>query len=76
VGGWFDNSTSILELFKFLEMNLDINMIYNILSAGESDQLVFISNISKAEKMIVWSPEVNKIDGFKKMIEWVLEINK
>ena len=76
VGGGFDNSTSILELFKLLEMNLDINMNYNILPPRESDQLVFISNISKAEKMIGWSPEVNKIDGLKKMIEWVLEINK
>ena len=67
------NSSSILELFRFLEDQLNIKIKFKQLNVRESDQKVFIANISKAARMINWKPCVSKEDGLKKMIKWVNE---
>jgi CDP-paratose 2-epimerase len=71
IGGGIENSSSLLELFQFLEHELDINMTYQQLPPRESDQRVFVADITKAQKMINWTPKVNKVEGVRKMIEWV-----
>ena len=71
VGGGIDNSSSLLELFSFLEKELGIKMSYNKLAPRESDQRVFVADISKIKKMIDWSPEVSKEEGVRKMIDWI-----
>ncbi|WP_018403793.1 GDP-mannose 4,6-dehydratase [Marinobacter gelidimuriae] len=71
IGGGIDNSSSLLELFSFLEKELDIRMSYKQLPPRESDQRVFVSDISKAQKLIGWAPEVKKVSGIRKMIDWV-----
>jgi len=38
-----------------------------------SDQKVYISDISKAEEKLGWSPKVAPKDGVKKLVSWVLE---
>lgn len=49
VGGGMENSSSLLELFGFLESELDIKMTYTQLPPRESDQRVFVADISKAK---------------------------
>lgn len=71
IGGGISNSSSILELFNFLEQELDIQMTYQQLPPRESDQRVFVADITKAQKLINWSPKVSKAEGVRKMIEWV-----
>jgi CDP-paratose 2-epimerase len=71
VGGGMDNSSSLLELFGFLEKELDIKMEYTELPVRESDQRVFVSDLSKAKELIGWEPKVSKEEGIRKMIEWV-----
>jgi CDP-paratose 2-epimerase len=71
VGGGMKNSSSLLELFSFLEHELDIKMIYTQLPPRESDQRVFVADISKAKELIGWEPKVSKEEGIRKMIEWV-----
>jgi CDP-paratose 2-epimerase len=71
VGGGMSNSSSLLELFDFLEKELDINMNYTQLPVRESDQRVFVSDLTKAKKLIEWKPKVSKEEGIRKMIEWV-----
>ena len=73
IGGGIDNSSSLLELFAFLEEELGITMRYKKLPPRESDQRVFVANIAKAKKLIDWTPKVKKSEGIKKMIEWVSE---
>jgi len=46
-------------------------MNYQKLPPRESDQRVFVADIAKAHNIIDWKPEVNKIEGIRKMIEWV-----
>jgi CDP-paratose 2-epimerase len=71
IGGGMENSLSLLELFGVLENELDIKMKYKNLPWRQSDQKVFVADISKAEKCFNWKPKVSSLDGIKKMIEWV-----
>lgn len=71
VGGGMSNSSSLLELFSFLESELDIKMNYTQLPVRESDQRVFVADLTKAKELIGWEPKVSKEEGIRKMIEWV-----
>jgi CDP-paratose 2-epimerase len=71
IGGGMQNSSSLLELFSFLETELDIKMTYTQLPPRESDQKVFVADISKAKELIGWEPKVSKEEGIRKMIQWV-----
>lgn len=71
IGGGMANSLSLLELFQVLEGELEIKLNYRNLPPRESDQKVFVADISKAVRLIGWKPEVNKISGLRKMISWI-----
>ena len=74
VGGGMSNSFSLLELFNFLEKELDIKMEYTQLSVRESDQRVFVADLTKVKELIGWEPKFSKEDGIRKMIEWVNDL--
>lgn len=71
VGGSIANSLSLLELFGLLEEFSGVNLTYTRLAPRESDQLVFVADITKAKKLIGWAPMVSARDGVKRMLEWV-----
>ena len=71
IGGGIENSSSLLELFQFFEQELVIKMTYQQLPPRESDQRVFVADITKAQKLLNWKPLVSKTEGIGKMIEWV-----
>ena len=70
IGGGVENSLSLLELFYLLEDQLDINLEFKKLDWRESDQLVFIANVSKAEKHLAWSALKTTEEGLKDSIKW------
>ena len=74
VGGGIKNSLSLLELFSFLEQELDIKMTYTKLFPRKSDQKVFVADLSKTKKLIGWEPKISKEEGIKNMIEWVISV--
>lgn len=71
IGGGKDNSSSLLELFSFLEEELDVKMEYLTLPPRESDQKIFIADISKVKDNIDWKPKTSKSEGIRKMIDWI-----
>jgi len=71
IGGGMENSLSLLELFDFLEKELDVKMTYTKLPWRKSDQKVFVADIAKAEELVKWHPEVEPRKGIKKMIKWI-----
>jgi len=73
IGGGFDNSLSLLELFNILEHELGIKMVYRQLKPRESDQKIFIADIRKAKRLINWVPKVDKLIGIRKMLSWCIE---
>lgn len=74
IGGGMQNSLSILELFHFLEENLDIEIEYKQLPARQSDQKVFIANNKKAFTKFGWQPTTEKSIALNKMIQWMSNI--
>lgn len=71
IGGGFENSLSLLELFAFLEKELNVKLNYTQLPPRESDQKVFVADIKKASKVFEWIPQVSKEEGIRKMLAWV-----
>lgn len=74
IGGTMSNSLSLLELFSMLEELLGIKMNYVEIPPRQSDQKVFVADISKISRLIGWKPEVSSLQGVSKMIEWVKKI--
>ena len=74
IGGGIKNSLSLLELFSILEKELDIKMEYTHLPPRESDQRVFVSDITKAREIFGWEPRVSKDVGIRNMLKWVSEV--
>lgn len=73
IGGSMSQSLSLLELFDVLNELLDVDLKYLQLPPRESDQKVFVADISKAEKLIDWHPKVSARDGIAKMAEWCMK---
>jgi CDP-paratose 2-epimerase len=70
IGGGIENSLSLLELFDFLNKTLEIKLNYSKLSPRESDQKVFIADVSKAKKLIGWQPKTDFKEGINKTLAW------
>lgn len=78
IGGGIENSLSLLELFTHLGELLDLKvnpetgspLIFTNLPRRQSDQDFFVADISKAGKLMGWTPKVSSIEGLKLMIEW------
>lgn len=71
IGGGPANSLSLLELFALLEEMLDVRLNYRRLPPRESDQRVFVADVSAAEKWLDWSPRVSARSGLAAMLEWI-----
>jgi CDP-paratose 2-epimerase len=71
IGGGMENSLSLLELFDFLEKELDIRLNYKKLAPRESDQKIFSANTAKIDKFLNWRPEINYKTGIRQTLEWL-----
>jgi CDP-paratose 2-epimerase len=76
VGGGFENSLSLLEQINLLEKASGVKLEYTKLPTRESDQRVFIADLSKAKKLLDWKPEISASDGVVRMLEWVTKNNE
>jgi CDP-paratose 2-epimerase len=70
IGGGMDNSLSLLELFALLEKELGITLQYTKLPPRESDQKVFVADLTKAKRLLQWQPKVDKVTGIRNMLTW------
>lgn len=71
IGGGIENSLSLLELFTLLEGMLEIKMNYRQIDWRESDQLVFVADNSKANKILNWKPTIETHTGISLGLNWV-----
>ena len=74
IGGTMAQSLSLLELFAMLEDILGIKMEYTKLPPRQSDQKVFVADITKIKSKIGWEPKVTALEGVTKMVDWVKTI--
>lgn len=71
VGGGVTNSLSLLELFGLLDEVNGIELKYTKLPVRESDQRVFVADITKANELLGWKPVVSSRQGVIQMVDWV-----
>ncbi|MBN1156908.1 GDP-mannose 4,6-dehydratase [Candidatus Woesearchaeota archaeon] len=75
-GGGPQNTISLLELLDFLEKLTGKRSRISFSDWRPSDQKVYISDISKAQKELGWKPKITPEEGVRKISEWTLENRK
>lgn len=76
IGGGIDNSLSLLELFSLLQEQIERPLDFLQLPPRESDQRVFVADITKISTLAGWSPQVSAADGVRGMLEWVESVQR
>jgi CDP-paratose 2-epimerase len=71
IGGGIDNSLSLLELFGLLEAEINLPLRYTTLPPRDSDQRVFVADISKVKRFIGWTPHLSAENGVPRMLAWI-----
>lgn len=71
IGGGINNSLSLLELFDLLEQELGCRLTYTRIPWRKCDQKIFVADLTKFHSLTGWYPEINKIDGIRKMLAWI-----
>ncbi|MDR1560901.1 MAG: GDP-mannose 4,6-dehydratase [Holosporaceae bacterium] len=71
IGGKMENSLSLLELFSFLENELNVKLKYEKLPPRVSDQKIFVADIKKITEYIGWEPKVPKDLGIRNMLKYL-----
>lgn len=72
IGGTINNSLSLLELFDLLNKILNVKLEYTHLPVRESDQRVFVADITKFSLLTGWKPIVSCREGISSMIDWIM----
>lgn len=70
IGGGITASLSLIELLELLETLIGKPLVYERISPRQSDQRVFVADIKKAEKLLLWKPLLGSTVGVSKMLEW------
>jgi CDP-paratose 2-epimerase len=75
IGGGMDSSLSLLELLSLLAELVGLEALkFEQLPRRQSDQDFFVADISKAERLLGWKPELSSREGVRAMLEWTREM--
>jgi len=75
VGGGIENTISIwAEFSKLLEELVGHSIQVDLADWRSGDQLVFISDIRKAERDLGWRPKIILRDGIDRLYKWIKEL--
>jgi CDP-paratose 2-epimerase len=75
-GGGARNTMSLLELLDILEKETGKKPETSFSGWRPSDQKVYISDVSKAEKMLGWKANISPEKGVGSLVQWVEENKK
>jgi len=72
IGGGAANALSLLELLKKLSDILEIPpLVHSVTPRRASDQDCFIADISKAQRLLGWTPQISSDQGLPLMLDWI-----
>lgn len=71
IGGGIENSLSLLELLSLLERFTSTGLQFEKIAARQSDQRVFVADLSKVKHIFDWAPKVSAEIGVRRMIDWI-----
>ena len=69
VGGGKNNTLSLLECMKAIEKQTEKSFTPTYSGWRDADQKIYISDISKVEKVLGWKPQVSPEEGMARMIK-------
>ncbi|MEM2909601.1 MAG: GDP-mannose 4,6-dehydratase [Nitrososphaerota archaeon] len=72
-GGGPKNTLSLLELLDMLKSMTGISPSVSFSDWRPADQKVYISDISKINRELGWSPKVTPAEGVSRLVKWVRE---
>ena len=70
VGGGCDNTTSVRELEQYLVDTMGVKSTIHQGPARNSDQKIYISDITRVRDDFSWSPQISFEDGIQSVIDW------
>ena len=70
IGGGYENSMSLRELFLHLEKELNVTLNPTQLPWRANDQKYFVANNDKSFKFLQWFPKMTKEQGIADAIAW------
>ncbi len=70
IGGGMPNSSSLLELFVQLGQLAGVTLRYERLPWRHSDQHFFVADNRKAQRLLDWTPKIDKAAGVSRMVDW------
>jgi len=73
IGGGPANTLCLRDLLGFLQEELNITLTPRTGATRPGDQPVFVCDISKAEELMGWAPQIGVSDGVRNLIRWVRE---
>jgi CDP-paratose 2-epimerase len=76
IGGGPSYTLSLLELLDYLEKLLDKKISYSFDDWRPGDQPVYVSDISKAKKVLGWEPKVDPKEGVRLLADWIVQNKK
>ena len=71
IGGGPSNTISLLELISYLEKERGIRVPLQWSDWRPGDQVIFVCNLEKAERLLKWQPSISVRDGVHQLIHWV-----
>jgi len=71
IGGGPLNTVSLLELVEVLEKYSGRKVAVKYGPWRRFDQKVYVSDISKAKKLLNWKPQVSPYEGLRRLYDWV-----
>ena len=74
VGGGIDNTTSLIELSDLLNKKMNVSDKPTLIEKSRpSDQIIYISDISKVCRDFNWKPKIDLNSGLDTVLKWVNE---
>jgi CDP-paratose 2-epimerase len=73
IGGGPENTISLLELLELLKELTGKTPVVSFAGWRSADQRVYISDISKAQRLLGWKPAIGPKEGVARLVKWISE---
>jgi len=71
IGGGYGNSLSLLEFLEIIDKDLQMPMKISYSDWRPGDQPIFVSDNTKAGKLLGWKPKTEVRKGIDQLLEWL-----
>lgn len=71
IGGGHLNKTSLLEFLDILSEMTDRKSAWNYSKTRQGDQRIYVSDISKAQNELDWTPRIHLKEGLQRLYGWI-----